>query len=150
MENLDLEDRESVKNWVMGISIDIPVFDGGVAYNQAAVAQEALGIAKSQYELALRSALMAVENSHRSNRALDEQLKSLKNLSAKAEQTWNNAMTNYDAGLIGFQQVQGALSGLLSARLTEISARYALFDARLQLYAALGGPWIQNNTWNSK
>ena len=134
----------------MGVSIDLPVFDGGVSYNQSAMAQERLGIAKSQYDLALRSAVMTVENTYESNLALEKQLESLKVLSAKAEQTWNNAKTNYDAGLIGFQQVQGALNGLLTARLTEINARYALFDARLQLFSAIGGPWIQTKEWKSQ
>jgi len=122
-------------------SISAPIFQGGALRAQIENARGGADAALGSYRAAVLTALEDVENALTSNRNARRREIEL----ATAEEASRNAAiyarSQYQAGLIDFQQLLDAERSLLSSQDGRATARADRASATVQLYRALGGGW---------
>jgi NodT family efflux transporter outer membrane factor (OMF) lipoprotein len=122
-------------------SISAPIFQGGALRAQIENARGGADAALGSYRAAVLTALEDVENALTSNRNARRREVEL----ATAEEASRNAAiyarSQYQAGLIDFQQLLDAERSLLSSQDGRATARADRASATVQLYRALGGGW---------
>lgn len=132
--------------WSFLPSLSLPIFDGGRRRAGLDLAEVRREIAVAQYEGAVQSAFRDVADALAAGRWQAEQLRIQEsNLAAQSERA-RLAQRRYDFGAATFLEVLDAQRELLNAEQQRVQVRRALLNARVQLYAALGGDALPNAT----
>jgi NodT family efflux transporter outer membrane factor (OMF) lipoprotein len=122
-------------------SISAPIFQGGALRAQIENARGGADAALGSYRAAVLTALEDVENALTSNRNARRREVELANAEEASRNAAIYARSQYQAGLIDFQQLLDAERSLLSSQDGRSTARADRASATVQLYRALGGGW---------
>lgn len=130
--------------WEAGLTLSIPIFQGGANvanYRQARAAQQ---LARNQYKKKSLEAIQRVESAIISEKRAKQQLEAYNLQLEAATLALQQSKQRYVLGVTEFQSVLTALNSMQQAQLNMIEARVAKINARISLLDALGGPWTQN------
>ena len=129
--------------WSFVPEITLPIFQGGS--NQAnlnlAYVQKRIQIA--QYEKAIQSAFRDVADGLAARGTFDVQIAALERNVVAQQRVLDLADLRYRNGVDSYLQVLTAQTNLYAARQALISARVGRLANLVNLYAALGGGWIE-------
>jgi len=125
-------------NLVMGLSLNIPIYDGGMKRSQIQTTKLnlkkiAIGreVTKMGFDIEIKSALTNYQT------ALEEKLNQEKNL-ALAEKIYNTGLIKYREGLGSSLEVNSSESTFLQTQASYINSLYSLVLAKAELNKAYG------------
>ncbi|MEN9413698.1 MAG: hypothetical protein RLZ62_2 [Bacteroidota bacterium] len=137
-------DSDNFKDWyfipsaIAGVSVSLPIWDGGGANarkQRAMITLQGVEIQKQMLENAMNLELDAARKQYQS--ALDRSSSRQKNLEL-AQRIYDTTQTKYKAGVGSSFEVTQAEQGLYAAQQALMSARFDLLNARLAIKKALG------------
>jgi outer membrane protein TolC len=115
-------------NWVAGMSLDFPLFNGHRTQNQVEVSEAGFSQAQARTRVLERNVTTQVEQAVASVRAGQEKIRAAELQVRQAEAALALAETRYQAGVITNLDVLDAQTSLSAARLAELKARYDLLQ----------------------
>ncbi len=131
--------------WNLLIGLTQPIIDNGrrqaEADRRAAITAEAL----ARYQQVVLQAFQEVENSLVANRAAEQQLALKDTELAAAAATLRRATDGYFQGLNNYLAVLVAQRQHHEVSRQQLSARRQLLSARITLWRALGGDWLETS-----
>ncbi|MDR3393488.1 MAG: efflux transporter outer membrane subunit [Parasulfuritortus sp.] len=122
-------------------SVSLPVFDGGALLGQVHAQEAALEQARMDYQEAVLTALLEVEDALVALRGDRDQLQLLQNAAEAASNAAQLARQRYASGLVDFQTVLETQRTQLNTQDSVAGARATLSADHVRLYKALGGGW---------
>lgn len=125
-------------NWVAGMSLDFPLFNGHRTQSQVEVSEAGLSQAQARTRVVERGVRTQVEQAVASVRAGQEKIRAAEIQVRQAEAALELAETRYQAGVITNLDILDAQTSLSAARLVELRARYELSRDRNQLRKSVG------------
>lgn len=125
-------------NWVAGMSVDFPIFNGHRTRSQVRETEASLSQAQARTRTLARSVATQVEQALSSLRASREKIRTSELQVRQAEAAVALAETRYQAGVVTNLDVLDAQTSLSEARLAELRARYELVSHRAMLRQAVG------------
>jgi NodT family efflux transporter outer membrane factor (OMF) lipoprotein len=140
--------EELFDNWIVNLaaSLTAPVFDGSrrkaeVEINLAAVQQQL-----AEYRQAVLSAVREVEDALISETKIREHITALENQLQAAQNALTEARTRYINGLNDYLPVLTQLLSVQNLEIDLIRRHEDLLVARIGLYRAIGGSWVDDLT----
>lgn len=127
--------------WRLAGTVAAPVFDGGRARAQAAVAAAQRDQAVFAYESAVRSAFSETENSLGAIYQLNEQAVQNDARRATAVETLRIAHNRYRNGYASYLEELDAQRTLFAADVGRLQLKTSVLQSTVNLYRALGGGW---------
>ncbi len=141
----DLFDGSS-GTWLFAPSIVIPIFTGGRLQAQLDVAEIRKEISISLYEKAIQSGFREAADALVAVTTYEEQVLARKE-GLRANQTYFDlARARYETGVDSYLVQLDAQRSLYSARQAVITTELAQGINQVNLYKALGGGWMNQNT----
>ncbi len=129
-------------NWDAGVSVQIPVFDGGRTRGQVNEAEANLTAAQDHRRDVARRVVADVQQALANLRASRDKLATSELQVQQADTALSLAETRYRAGVITNLEVLDAQTALAQARLLRLRTQYAFVQSRYELERAVGGtPW---------
>jgi multidrug efflux system outer membrane protein len=128
-----------VSSLLAGVSL--PVFDGGALLGQVHAQEAALEQARMDYQEAVLTALLEVEDALVALRGDRDRLLRLQNAAEAAGNAAQLARQRYASGLVDFQTVLETQRTQLNTQDSVAGARADLSADHVRLYKALGGGW---------
>ena len=129
-------------NWNAGVSVEIPVFDGGRTHDQVEAADASLSAAEDHTRDVARRVTADVQQALAGLRASRDKLATSDLQVEQADTALSLAETRYRAGVITNLEVLDAQTALAEARLLRLRTEYAFVQSRYGLERAVGGrPW---------
>ncbi len=125
-------------NWVAGMSVDFPLFNGYRTRSQVEESQASLNQARANIQALERELVTQVRQAVASVQASEDKIRAAQMQVQQAEAALALANTRYEAGVITNLDVLDAQTSLSEARLMELSARYDLTRNRYALRRAVG------------
>lgn len=126
------------RGWSLGLSLDIPVFNGFLTTAQVAQSRAGLNVIRANEESLRQSVYLAVEQAYL-NLAQAEELVPVSQLNVTAAQeNFDIANGSYKEGVGDPIQVADASAALISAKIAYIDALYQCKVARAALEQAMG------------
>lgn len=135
-------DRDFV--WEVGVTVSIPLFQGGSNIAGFRQAQAAGKAARYEVEKQSLEAIQRVENARTQRTRAQRQIEAFRAQLEAASLALQQSKSRYVSGLSDYQAVLTALNAQQQAELNVIEARTSLIDAHIALLDSVGGPW----TWN--
>lgn len=138
------KDSETFKDWyyissaVAGVSVNLPIWDGGVSKakkERAIISAQSVDIQKQMLENAISLELDAARKQYLN--AQERVTSQEKNL-ALAQRIYDTTQTKYKAGVGSSFEVTQSESGLYSAQQGLLQARYDLLSAKVAIKKAMG------------
>lgn len=138
------KDSEGFNKWyyipsaVAGVSVSIPIWDGGVTKAQkqrAILTLQGVDIQKQMLENALE---LELETARKQYQNASERVNSQQKNLDLAQRIYDTTQTKYKAGVGSSFEVTQAEQGLYTAQQAVMSARYDLLTARIAIKKALG------------
>lgn len=123
---------------IAGISISMPIFDGGLSRAKQERARIAAIKVDEQKDRMLRAFDLEVENARNQYRNAIQKLEDQERNLALAEKIQNTTMIKFRAGISSSFEVTQAQSAYFQAQSTYITARYDLLQAIVAFNKALG------------
>lgn len=137
--------HDPVTLWSIGGSILAPLFDGGRLTAQAEAAGGQRDQAASAYRRAVLGGFREVEDALAAAKRSDEQVAFAVSQRDALAEGLRLATNRYREGYAPYLDQLDAQRGLLSAQLNLIQIRTDAFNARVQLYQAMGGGWSSDS-----
>ncbi len=125
-------------NWVAGMSVDVPLFNGYRTLSQVEESRAALDEARLRTRVLARNVRMQVEQAIASVRASQEKIGTSELQVEQAQEALRLANTRYQAGVVTNLDVLDAQTSLSEAKLTALQAQYDLVRNRYRLEQAVG------------
>jgi outer membrane protein TolC len=140
--------EELFDNWMVNLaaSLTAPIIDGGrrkaeVDINMAAVQQQL-----AEYRQVVLSAVREVEDALISETKIRQHIAALENQLQAAQNALNEAGTRYVNGLNDYLPVLTQLLSVQNLEIDLIQRHEDLLVARISLYRAIGGAWVDDLT----
>jgi outer membrane protein len=129
-------------NWNAGVSVQVPLFDGGRTRGQADEAEANVTAAQEHTRDVTRRVMTDVQQALANLRASRDKLATSELQVEQADTALSLAETRYRAGVITNLEVLDAQTALAQARLLRLRTQYAFVRSRYELERAVGGrPW---------
>jgi outer membrane protein TolC len=125
-------------NYLAGIQLQIPVFQGGALDNAVRAAQADLGAARAALQLQGETVIAEVWNAYANVRVATQQVSSSEALLRSAELAYEAALARYRAGATNVVELVTVQSTLAGARSQQVQARTDLFTSYAELVRAIG------------
>lgn len=132
----DLSSLES--EWNVGLSLSVPIVDGGAAAAQIGVTREQIRSLEATRETLRQSILLEVRKAVLNIRNARERIRIADLTVAQAEENYTLAEGRYQTGVGDSLELSDALLALTEARLSAYRARYDLQVAQIALESATG------------
>jgi NodT family efflux transporter outer membrane factor (OMF) lipoprotein len=127
--------------WSIGGSVLAPLFEGGRLRAQANVAASQRDQAAQGYRRTVLTSFREVEDALATSKHLDEQIALARHQRDTLAEALRLATNRYREGYSPYLEQLDAQRGLLSAQLALVGLETDAFNARVQLYQAMGGGW---------
>jgi NodT family efflux transporter outer membrane factor (OMF) lipoprotein len=127
--------------WSIGGSVLAPLFEGGRLRAQADVAASQRDQAAQGYRRTVLTSFREVEDALATSKHLDEQIALARHQRDTLAEALRLATNRYREGYSPYLEQLDAQRGLLSAQLALVGLETDAFNARVQLYQAMGGGW---------
>jgi len=127
-----------VTNWAVGITLDVPIFQGGQTKAQVREAEANLDALKAQVELERLQIRLDVEQALLAVRAARESISAAEDALASAHDQLRLAEGRYETGVGSIIELTDAQVAYTSAGQQKVQTEYNLASARAQLLKALG------------
>lgn len=128
--------------WNFTGSITGPIFTGGAIYGQVIQAESQDQAALVNYEKVIQNAFAEVENALAARTLLSEELESQKRLVEAAGDYVRLSTLQYKGGYSPYFVVIQAQQQYFPAQLSLTQTRAQLFSAIVNIYATMGGGWV--------
>jgi len=129
-------------NWNAGVSVQVPVFDGGRTRDQVDEAEANVTAAQEHTRDVARRVMADVQQSLANLRASRDKLATSELQVEQADTALSLAETRYRAGVITNLEVLDAQTALAEARLLRLRTQYAFVQSRYDVERAVGAkPW---------
>jgi len=128
--------------WSFGGSLTGPIFRGGAIRGQVAQTEAARKAALLSYEAAIQNAFADVDNALIAHQQIVIQLGAQERLVKALSEYERLAQLQYDGGYTPYSTVLQAQQELFPQQLSLAQNRYAVYNALVNLYKAMGGGWI--------
>jgi outer membrane protein TolC len=125
-------------NYIAGIQLQIPVFQGGALDNAVRAARADLGAARAALQLQSETVIADVWNAYASVRTAAQQVDSSDALLRSAELAYEAALARYRAGATNIVELVTVQSTLAGARSQRVQSRTNLFISHAELVRAVG------------
>lgn len=132
--------------WSIFSGLSAPLFDSGRLEAEEQGARANVTIAEADYNQALLTAFQEVETGLRNEQLLIEQERALKEAAEESIAAENLAFDQYQSGLLDFITVLESQRRSFDAQSSEIVVRNQRLQNRINLYLALGGAFIDEQT----
>ncbi len=140
---IDTDEIEWQDYWNVGLSVSVPLFNGGNLYQGIRQAKAGERNAARTVDSDLLVAIQEVEGALEQERRQLAVLEATRSQLAAAEAAFDNARDRYGQGLVTYQQVLTSLTAWQTAEQAELAARRDLIDIRISLHQSLGGTWTR-------
>lgn len=124
---------------VVGVSLNIPIWDGGAAKAKRERAIIGVQTVDAQKQILENALTLDIENARKQYRNADERVKSQQKNLDLAQRIYNTTQTKYKAGVGSSFELVSAEQQLYSAQQSMMQAQYDLLAARVAIKKALGG-----------
>lgn len=128
------------KNWMVGVTASLNVFDSGLTNSKVRQAEEGLASAREQAEQKREAVLLEVRQYYLSMREAEKRIEASQVGVNQAEENLRIAELRYSAGVGTNLDVLDAVLSLNTARLSNIQALYDYNTNKAQLNRAIGTP----------
>ena len=137
----DLKDilNEDYQVWSQGVSLGLPVFQGGRIRANKKMNEELQKVAEQDIIKTIISAFSEVEQSLFSEKSNTVLLEAYSDAAGQAEAAFKLSRERYDSGLVGLIAVLDSQQRWFQARSQVLVAKKTKIDTRLNLILALGG-----------
>ncbi len=127
--------------WTLGPALAAVLFDGGARRAAQAAALANYDAAAATYKQTVLTALQEVEDALVQLRVLEQEAESTQAAVDAAQASLDQALRQYQAGVISFLNVVTAQETLLNAQLAQLNVLGRRLTAAVALIRALGGGW---------
>jgi multidrug efflux system outer membrane protein len=128
--------------WSYGGSITGPIFRAGAISGQVAQTEAARTASLVSYQAAIQSAFADVDNALIAHQQIVIQLGAQQRLVHALSEYERLAQLQYDGGYTPYSTVLQAQQELFPQQLNLAQTRYAVYNALVNLYKAMGGGWV--------
>ena len=137
----DLSDvlNDDYQIWSQGLTIGLPIFQGGSIRANKNIAEENLNIAKQNLIKTIINAYSEVEQTLFAENSNDILLDAYKNAAEQAEAAYKLSRERYDSGLVDLIAVMDSQQRWFLSRSQVLTAKKNKIDTRLNLLLAFGG-----------
>ena len=137
----DLNDvlNEDYQIWSQGLTVGLPLFQGGSIRANKNIAEENLNIAKQNLIKTIINAYSEVEQTLFAENSNDILLDAYENAAEQAESAYKLSRERYDSGLVDLIAVMDSQQRWFLSRSQVLSAKKNKIDTRLNLLLAFGG-----------
>ena len=137
----DLNDvlNEDYQIWSQGLTVGLPLFQGGSIRANKNIAEENLNIAKQNLIKTIINAYSEVEQTLFAENSNDILLDAYENAAEQAEAAYKLSRERYDSGLVDLIAVMDSQQRWFLARSQVLTAKKNKIDTRLNLLLAFGG-----------
>lgn len=125
--------------WTTGVSLNVPIFDGGLTRSKIEGARADLGTASAQYDSLVNSVILEVRKAWESLREARQSLDASMESERYAMETLELAQGRYKAGVGSSLEISDAVESYSSAQTNTATSLYNYQNAKLQLQKAMGG-----------
>jgi outer membrane protein TolC len=125
-------------NYLAGLQIQIPIFQGGALDNAVRSAREDVEAARAALQLQSDVVVSDVWNTYVNVRTAAQQVVSSEALVKSAEQAYEAALARYRAGATNIVELVTVQSTLAGARAQQVRSRTLLFTSYAELVRAIG------------
>ena len=137
----DLNDvlNEDYQIWSQGLTVGLPLFQGGSIRANKNIAEENLNIAKQNLIKTIINAYSEVEQTLFAENSNDILLDAYENAAEQAEAAYKLSRERYDSGLVDLISVMDSQQRWFLSRSQVLAAKKNKIDTRLNLLLAFGG-----------
>ena len=137
----DLNDvlNEDYQIWSQGLTVGLPLFQGGSIRANKNIAEENLNIAKQNLIKTIINAYSEVEQTLFAENSNDILLEAYENAAEQAEAAYKLSRERYDSGLVDLIAVMDSQQRWFLSRSQVLAAKKNKIDTRLNLLLAFGG-----------
>ena len=125
--------------WDAGVSLSVPIFDGGLTKSKIEGAQADLMSAEAQYDSLFNSVILEVRKAWESMREARQSLDASMESERYAKETLELAQGRYKAGVGDSLEISDAVDAYASAQTNTVLTLYNCKYAQLNLEKAIGG-----------
>lgn len=125
--------------WTTGVSLSVPIFDGGLTRSKIDGARADMETASAQYDSLVNSVMLEVRKAWESLREANQSLEASLESERYALETLELAQGRYKAGVGGSLEISDAVEAYSSAQTNTATSLYNYQNAKLQLQKAMGG-----------
>jgi outer membrane protein TolC len=128
--------------WAVGGQLSVPLFNGGRTHSALQQANFGVHTAVQNYNTVLATAVLEVETAVASETQSTLSLTAAEAQADAARLAYESALDQYRDGTASFLTLFTAQNTYQSAELGLVDSQRNLISARLNLYDAIGGPWV--------
>lgn len=125
--------------WSAGLSLSVPIFDGGLTRSKIDGARADLTTSEAQYESRANSVILEVRQAWESLREARQSLDASNESERYAKETLDLALGRYKAGVGDSLEISDAVESYSTAQMNTATSLYNYQNAKLQLQKAMGG-----------
>lgn len=125
--------------WTAGVSLSVPIFDGGLTKSKIEGARADMTTAEAQYESLANSVILEARRAWESLREARQSLDASIESERYAKETLELAQGRYKAGVGSSLEISDAVETYSSAQNSTAASLYNYQNAKLQLQKAMGG-----------
>lgn len=125
--------------WSAGISLSVPLFDGGLTKSRIEGAQADMATVSAQYDSLANSVTLEVRKAWESLREANQSLQASMESERYAKETLELAQGRYKAGVGNSLEISDSVEAYATSQTNTIIALYDCKYARLNLEKAMGG-----------
>lgn len=125
--------------WSAGVSLSVPIFDGGLTRSKIEGARADLTTSEAQYESQANSVILEVRRAWESLREARQSLDAASESERYAKETLDLALARYKAGVGNSLEISDAVESYSTAQTNTATSLYNYQNAKLQLQKAIGG-----------
>jgi len=130
--------------WSFAPNLTLPIFNAGSNEANLDLAHIQKNIAIAQYEKAIQTAFQEVADGLAARGTYDAQIQALERNTFATQRTLDLSTLRYKSGVDSYLTVLTAQTGLYSAQQSLITTRLNRLTSLVNLYAYLGGGWVQH------
>ena len=134
------------RTWSYGGGISVPIFTAGKIAGQVQASEAVQKAALAQYEKAVQSAFGEVEDSLAALQKGQERLQAVKGQLSALERYLHLAKLRYQNGYTSYLEVVDAERNLFNTELTHAQNQANIILSLIDLYKAMGGGWVADET----
>ncbi len=132
---------DSTENWGLGVSMSVPLFNGGRRWGALQQAQATLSAASHALSAGVLQAQSEVEQALAREETESARLAALETQLTAARTAYEESARQYASGLTSYLTVLTNLASLQAAELNHLQVRRDVIGARIDLHTALGAAW---------
>lgn len=125
--------------WSAGVSLSVPIFDGGLTRSKIEGARADMTTAEAQYASQSNSVILEVRRAWESLREAKQSLDASSQSERFAKETLDLALGRYKAGVGDSLEISDAVESYSTAQVSTATSLYNFQNAKLQLQKAMGG-----------